>query len=77
MINQFGDLDIHLQSGGITLSCLLSNLNAFGSSLCSQRLPFLEQALAKVNTSDPYVISTIISRFSDMPKLKAESPYHK
>ncbi|XP_055817669.1 3-hydroxyisobutyryl-CoA hydrolase 1-like [Solanum dulcamara] len=43
----------------------------------SERLPFLEQALAKVNTSDPDVISTIISHFSDTPKLKAESPYHK
>ncbi|XP_060190478.1 3-hydroxyisobutyryl-CoA hydrolase 1-like [Lycium barbarum] len=43
----------------------------------SERLPFLEQALIKVNTSDPDVISAIISRFSNIPKLKAESPYHK
>ncbi|MCD7468140.1 3-hydroxyisobutyryl-CoA hydrolase 1 [Datura stramonium] len=46
------------------------------------RRPFLmvatlEQALAEGNTSDPDVISAIISRFSNMPKLKAESPYHK
>ncbi|MCD7449393.1 3-hydroxyisobutyryl-CoA hydrolase 1 [Datura stramonium] len=41
------------------------------------RLQFLEQALAKVNSSDPDVISTIISRFSNIPKLKAESPCHK
>ncbi|PHT60086.1 hypothetical protein CQW23_02449 [Capsicum baccatum] len=43
----------------------------------SERLPFLGQALAKVNTSDPDVISAIINRFSDVPKLKAGSPYHK
>ncbi|KAJ8573452.1 hypothetical protein K7X08_009963 [Anisodus acutangulus] len=43
----------------------------------SERLLFLEQALAKVNTSDPDVISAIISRFSHIPKLKEGSPYHK
>ncbi|KAF3650566.1 3-hydroxyisobutyryl-CoA hydrolase 1 [Capsicum annuum] len=43
----------------------------------SERLPFLGQALAEVNTSDPDVISAIINRFSDVPKLKAGSPYHK
>ncbi|KAK4376787.1 hypothetical protein RND71_003083 [Anisodus tanguticus] len=32
----------------------------------SYSLPFLEQALAKVNTSDPDVISAIITRFSKM-----------
>ncbi|KAK4372300.1 hypothetical protein RND71_007684 [Anisodus tanguticus] len=41
------------------------------------RLPFLEQALAKVNTSDPDVTSAIIRHFSNIPKLKAESSYHK
>ncbi|XP_055817674.1 3-hydroxyisobutyryl-CoA hydrolase 1-like [Solanum dulcamara] len=39
----------------------------------SERLPFLEQALTKVNTSAADVISAIISRFSNIPKLKAES----
>ncbi|KAH0731046.1 hypothetical protein KY289_002234 [Solanum tuberosum] len=43
----------------------------------SERLPFLEQELAKVNTSDPDIISAIISHFSNIPKLKAESPYNK
>ncbi|OIT38091.1 PREDICTED: 3-hydroxyisobutyryl-CoA hydrolase 1-like [Nicotiana attenuata] len=43
----------------------------------SERLPLLEQALVKVNTSDPDVISAIISRFSHIPKLKEGSPYHK
>ncbi|KAK4340762.1 hypothetical protein RND71_039263 [Anisodus tanguticus] len=43
----------------------------------SESLPFLEQALAKVDTSDPDVISAIISRFSNIPKLEAESPCHK
>ncbi|XP_049389250.1 3-hydroxyisobutyryl-CoA hydrolase 1-like [Solanum stenotomum] len=43
----------------------------------SDRLPFLEQELVKVNTSDPDVISAIITHFSNIPKLKAESPYNK
>ncbi|KAF3650567.1 putative E3 ubiquitin-protein ligase PUB23-like [Capsicum annuum] len=43
----------------------------------SERLPFLEQTLAKVNKGDPDVISSIISLFSNIPKLKAESSYHK
>ncbi|KAG5627187.1 hypothetical protein H5410_012405, partial [Solanum commersonii] len=43
----------------------------------SERLPFLEQELVKVNTSDPDVISAIITHFSNIPKLKAESPYNK
>uniref|UniRef100_M0ZNN2 3-hydroxyisobutyryl-CoA hydrolase n=1 Tax=Solanum tuberosum TaxID=4113 RepID=M0ZNN2_SOLTU len=43
----------------------------------SERLPFLEQELVKINTSDPDVISAIISHFSNIPKLKAESPYNK
>ncbi|XP_049389248.1 3-hydroxyisobutyryl-CoA hydrolase 1-like [Solanum stenotomum] len=43
----------------------------------SEKLPFLKQELAKVNTSDADVISVIISRFSAIPNLKAESPCHK
>ncbi|KAF3664345.1 3-hydroxyisobutyryl-CoA hydrolase 1 [Capsicum annuum] len=43
----------------------------------SDKLPPLEQALVKVNTSDPDAISAIISHFSHIPKLKDESPYHK
>ncbi|CAN4112282.1 unnamed protein product [Withania somnifera] len=43
----------------------------------SDKLPLLEQALVKVNTSDPNAISAIISRFSHIPKLKEESPYHR
>ncbi|KAH0766080.1 hypothetical protein KY285_001951 [Solanum tuberosum] len=43
----------------------------------SEKLPFLKQELAKVNTSDADVISVIISRFSTIPNLKAESPCHK
>ncbi|KAK4738433.1 hypothetical protein R3W88_002130 [Solanum pinnatisectum] len=41
----------------------------------SERLTFLEQELVKVNTIDPDVISAIISHVSNIPKLKAESPY--
>ncbi|XP_006346483.1 3-hydroxyisobutyryl-CoA hydrolase 1-like isoform X1 [Solanum tuberosum] len=43
----------------------------------SDKLPLLEQALIKVNTSDQDAISAIISRFSHIPKLKEESPHHK
>ncbi|KAH0766079.1 hypothetical protein KY285_001950 [Solanum tuberosum] len=43
----------------------------------SEKLPFLKQELAKVNTSDADVISVIISLFSTIPNLKAESPCHK
>ncbi|KAF3632402.1 3-hydroxyisobutyryl-CoA hydrolase 1 [Capsicum annuum] len=43
----------------------------------SDKLPLLEQELAKVDTSDPDAISAIISRFSNIPKLKEESPCHR
>ncbi|XP_015063826.1 3-hydroxyisobutyryl-CoA hydrolase 1-like [Solanum pennellii] len=43
----------------------------------SDKLPLLEQALVKVNSSDPDAISAIISCFSHTPNLKEESPYHK
>ncbi|KAG5626800.1 hypothetical protein H5410_012018 [Solanum commersonii] len=43
----------------------------------SDKLPLLEQELVKVSTSDPDAISAIISCFSDIPKLKEGSPYHK
>ncbi|PHU10529.1 3-hydroxyisobutyryl-CoA hydrolase 1 [Capsicum chinense] len=43
----------------------------------SDKLPLLEQALVKVDTSDPDAISAIISHFSHIPKLKEESHYHR
>ncbi|XP_015163788.1 3-hydroxyisobutyryl-CoA hydrolase 1-like isoform X3 [Solanum tuberosum] len=43
----------------------------------SDKLPLLEQALVKVNKSDPDAISAIISCFSHIPNLKEESPCHK
>ncbi|XP_049401819.1 3-hydroxyisobutyryl-CoA hydrolase 1-like [Solanum stenotomum] len=43
----------------------------------SNKLLRLEQALVKVNSSDPDAISAIISCFSHIPKLKEESPYHR
>ncbi|PHT39854.1 3-hydroxyisobutyryl-CoA hydrolase 1 [Capsicum baccatum] len=43
----------------------------------SDKLPLLEHELAKVDTSDPDAISAIISRFSNIPKLKEESPCHR
>ncbi|XP_057800285.1 3-hydroxyisobutyryl-CoA hydrolase 1-like isoform X2 [Salvia miltiorrhiza] len=43
----------------------------------SERLPLLEEALVKANSSDPVVISTIIEEFSHAPNLKRNSAYHR
>ncbi|XP_010269990.1 PREDICTED: 3-hydroxyisobutyryl-CoA hydrolase 1-like isoform X2 [Nelumbo nucifera] len=43
----------------------------------AMRLPLLEEALFKVNTSDPAVVSAIISEFSEQSSLKATSSYHR
>ncbi|KAJ4727355.1 3-hydroxyisobutyryl-CoA hydrolase 1 [Melia azedarach] len=42
----------------------------------SSRLPLLEEALYKVDSSDPAIISTIIDKFSQRPSLKDHSSYH-
>lgn len=42
-----------------------------------QRLPLLEEALIKADSSAPEVISSIIGRFSQMPNLKKNSAYHR
>ncbi|KAL3815200.1 hypothetical protein ACJIZ3_016468 [Penstemon smallii] len=43
----------------------------------SAKLSLLEEALDKVDTSDPYVISSTISKFSEVPSLKEKSAYHR
>ncbi|KAF8412812.1 hypothetical protein HHK36_000783 [Tetracentron sinense] len=43
----------------------------------TMRLPSLEAALFKVNTSDPAVVSAIIDEFSQQPHLKDKSTYHR
>ncbi|XP_043718269.1 3-hydroxyisobutyryl-CoA hydrolase 1-like isoform X2 [Telopea speciosissima] len=43
----------------------------------AMRLPSLEDALFKVGSSDPAVVSAIIDRFSQQPVLKDKSAYHR
>ncbi|PIN15881.1 Enoyl-CoA hydratase/isomerase [Handroanthus impetiginosus] len=43
----------------------------------SNKLPMLEEALIKANSSDPSVISSIIGEFSQIPNLKKNSAYHR
>ncbi|GFP93892.1 3-hydroxyisobutyryl-coa hydrolase 1 [Phtheirospermum japonicum] len=43
----------------------------------SERLLTLEEALVKADSSDPNVISSIISEFSMIPNLKKNSAYHR
>ncbi|KAM7465073.1 hypothetical protein LguiB_012635 [Lonicera macranthoides] len=43
----------------------------------AERLSMLEEALNKVDSSDPTVISSIISEFSQYPNLKEKSAYYR
>lgn len=43
----------------------------------SARLPSLEEALCKVDSSDPAIISEIIAKHSQQPYLKDKSAYHR
>ncbi|KAI3837887.1 hypothetical protein MKW92_000131 [Papaver armeniacum] len=43
----------------------------------SIKLSLLDEALNKVNTSDPVVISAVIDEFSEQPALKERSAYHR
>lgn len=43
----------------------------------SSRLPLLEAALYKVDSSDPPTISAIICKYSQEPSLKEQSAYHR
>ncbi|KAL7083449.1 hypothetical protein ACP275_14G163100 [Erythranthe tilingii] len=43
----------------------------------SERLPLLEEALVKADSSVPAVISSIIDEFSEIPDLKRNSAYHR
>nr|GMC80102.1 3-hydroxyisobutyryl-CoA hydrolase 1-like [Ipomoea batatas] len=44
--------------------------------LFPDRLSSLEEALHNINSSDPTIISAIITEFSQVPKLKEKSPYN-
>ncbi|XP_042507488.1 3-hydroxyisobutyryl-CoA hydrolase 1-like [Macadamia integrifolia] len=43
----------------------------------AKRLPSLEDALSKVSSSDPAVVSAIIDKFSQQPALKDKSAYRR
>ncbi|MCL7043505.1 hypothetical protein MKW94_026736 [Papaver nudicaule] len=43
----------------------------------STKLSLLEEALNKVNTSDPDIISAVIDKFSEQPPLQEGSAYHR
>ncbi|KAK6143052.1 hypothetical protein DH2020_023400 [Rehmannia glutinosa] len=43
----------------------------------SEKLPMLEEALVKADSSVPDVISSIIDEFSQIPNLKKNSAYHR
>ncbi|KAK6918107.1 Enoyl-CoA hydratase/isomerase domain [Dillenia turbinata] len=43
----------------------------------SEKLPALEEALCRANSSDPALISAIINGFSQQPYLKDESAFHQ
>ncbi|KAF3447588.1 hypothetical protein FNV43_RR12775 [Rhamnella rubrinervis] len=43
----------------------------------STRLSLLEEALCKVNSSDPAIISSIIDEYSQQPFLREKSAYHR
>jgi 3-hydroxyisobutyryl-CoA hydrolase len=42
-----------------------------------QRLSLLEEALHKIDSSDPAIISAIIDEYSQKPYLKDQSAYHR
>ncbi|KAI3900924.1 hypothetical protein MKW98_026491 [Papaver atlanticum] len=43
----------------------------------SVKLSLLDEALNKLDTADPAIISTIIDKFSEQPPLKESSAYHR
>jgi len=43
----------------------------------SSKLSLLEEALCKVETSDPNAVSAIINKYSEQPFLKEDSVYHR
>ena len=45
--------------------------------IIGQKLSLLEEALCKVDSSDPAIISAIIDEYSQQPYLKEQSAYHR
>ncbi|KAL0007387.1 hypothetical protein SO802_008889 [Lithocarpus litseifolius] len=43
----------------------------------SERLSLLEEALCKVDSSDPTIISAVIDEYSQQPYMKEQSAYHR
>lgn len=46
-------------------------------SIIGQKLSLLEEALCKVDSIDPAIISEIIDEYSEKPYLKEQSSYHR
>jgi 3-hydroxyisobutyryl-CoA hydrolase len=44
--------------------------------IVGQRFSLLEEALCKVDSSDPTIISSIIDEYSEKPYLKEKNSYH-
>ncbi|KAG9150093.1 hypothetical protein Leryth_026004 [Lithospermum erythrorhizon] len=42
----------------------------------SEKLPFLIEALHRLDSSDPAVITAVLNDFSEVPSLKEKSAYH-
>ena len=45
--------------------------------IIGQRLSLLEEALCKVDSSDPAIISAVIDKYSQQPYMKEQSAYHR
>ncbi|XP_019055484.1 PREDICTED: 3-hydroxyisobutyryl-CoA hydrolase 1-like isoform X2 [Nelumbo nucifera] len=72
-----GNILVLQVQGWMVQRCLLVAWQHTLSLPCEQKLSLLEEALFKVNTSDPAVVSTIIDKISEHPPLKAKCAYHR
>ena len=45
--------------------------------IVGQRLSLLEEALCKVDSSDPAIISAVINEYSKQPYMKEKTAYHR
>ena len=45
--------------------------------IIGHRLYLLEEALCKVDSSDPAIISAVIDEYSQQPYMKEQSAYHR
>jgi 3-hydroxyisobutyryl-CoA hydrolase len=45
--------------------------------IIGQKLSLLEEALCKIDSSDPAIISAVIDEYSQQPYMKEKSAYHR